>query len=1182
MTNKVCNSKYLKTDAAGNPAKTFSYLIALAMVFLISASAMPVEAALNAAGPLSTVHGFPTYYQDTTGLALQPCLGVNADGTGLADPNCVLPLAGEELNFNPTLSVSFPNNFPSEHFYYIADAGPIGVGTAGAKAKFRIAAENAFATGDPAVGQQIVFLRINFAVNKVGGTNGLTPNSAYVVNHPFGTFTVNTDALGDIIGGGGADFRAEDGAFTPPLTVITASSFLAAPNTGIGPFLKAVTPAPPAGYIGNPAITQTIQPGPNGAVFSISGPNVDGFGNTLVSTDQWALAGKIAVIDIIPPVITPIPATVTVGTPNAINIPANVNVTDNLFVGSVTMDIGPAGNNFSATINGVNAGTASPATGNGTFTIDTSANTLSFNINIAGLTNGIASETSAHIHGPNQALFTLPLGSPKTGTWNYAEALEADILAGNMRVEIHTPLFPLGEIAGPIVLKSNVQPLAPLLITDPLTKSGTYGVLIPSATRVGTFNLPVAASDGSNTATGNFVLTVAPLLNAVSVTPSAASVGVSGTTALSASALDVDGVTIAPQPPIIWSSSNNSIATVSATGTVTGVSIGTATITASATLDATTKTNTSTITVTPLLNSVSVTPVSANVIVGNTLQLTASPLTAAGAPVVGATVTWDSSNPAIANVSSTGLVTAVAAAAPPEGLPVTITATATHGGFTVTNTSALTIMPIPVLTTVGVAPTTASVIVGGTTQLTASPKDQGARDFVGATIAWTSSNISVATVSPTGVVIGVALGTATITANATNGTVSVLGTSTITVANLTSVGITPLTSSVLVGGTQQLTATPMDATGTAITGTGVTVTWTSSNTSVATVNANGLVSGAALGTTTITATATGAGATITTNATINVVQLASVGVAPATASVTVGGTQQLTATPLDQLGNAFVGATVTWSSSNPAVATVNATTGLVTTITTGTTTITATATSGLINVNGTSAITVNPVPPPPAPPSSGGGSYTPPSSGGGGAPSTTRTVTHTPPAAAKVSKITVNLVTPAASPSITIAEVASVPVAVPQNPVYQYMNIQARNFNDSNINNATVEFEVEKSWIASNNVETVYLARYDNGWNRLPTTLVSTTGNSNTYRATTPGFSYFAIVGEKAAPAPTQPPAQPPLPPPAQPPAQPPAEPAVPTGQFLGIASTAWVWIVAVLIVLAGLAYWKGLLGKKE
>src|SRR6266513_1521652 len=104
--------------------------------------------------------------------------------------------------------------------------------------------------------------------------------------------------------------------------------------------------------------------------------------------------------------------------------------------------------------------------------------------------------------------------------------------------------------------------------------------------------------------------------------------------------------------------------------------------------------------------------------------------------------------------------------------------------------------------------------------------------------------------------------------------------------------------------------------------TGRVVTWATDNGAVATVNASGLVTGAAAGPATITATSEGMiGTAAVTVAPANVA-VASVTVSPATASRQVGQTVQLTATPRDASGTALTGRVVTWASSNPAIATV--------------------------------------------------------------------------------------------------------------------------------------------------------------------------------------------------------------------------------------------------------------------
>src|SRR5439155_771672 len=241
------------------------------------------------------------------------------------------------------------------------------------------------------------------------------------------------------------------------------------------------------------------------------------------------------------------------------------------------------------------------------------------------------------------------------------------------------------------------------------------------------------------------------------------------------------------------------------------------------------KSGTSTITVTPVpVASVEVTPASASVPVGQSVQLTGTPRDAGGNPLSGRTVTWSSSNTAAATVSNSGLVSGVT--------PGSATITATSEGKS--GTSAITVTPVPVAS-VEVTPATASVQAGQTVQLTATPKDANGAPLSGRTVTWSSSNTAVATVSNSGLVSGVTPGSATITATSEGKS----GTSSVTVTNVpvATVDVTPPSASVQAGQTVQLTGTPRDAGGNPLSGR--TVTWSSSNTAVATVSNSGLVSG---------------------------------------------------------------------------------------------------------------------------------------------------------------------------------------------------------------------------------------------------------------------------------------------------------------------------------------------------
>jgi uncharacterized protein YjdB len=159
--------------------------------------------------------------------------------------------------------------------------------------------------------------------------------------------------------------------------------------------------------------------------------------------------------------------------------------------------------------------------------------------------------------------------------------------------------------------------------------------------------------------------------------------------------------------------------------------------------------------------------------------------------------------------------------------------------------------PTPVLTSISVSPTTASINVGSIQQLTPTCKDQNSNVMTCPVLTWSSSDTSKATVNSSGLVTGVSAGTANITAK--SGSIT-SNTSTITVVAtpvLTSISVSPMTASINVSGTQQLTPTCKDQNSNVITC--PVLTWSSSDTSKATVNSSGLVTGVSAGTANITA-----------------------------------------------------------------------------------------------------------------------------------------------------------------------------------------------------------------------------------------------------------------------------------------------------------------------------------------
>lgn len=309
--------------------------------------------------------------------------------------------------------------------------------------------------------------------------------------------------------------------------------------------------------------------------------------------------------------------------------------------------------------------------------------------------------------------------------------------------------------------------------------------------------------------------------------------------------------------------------------------------------------------------------------IGQTLQINATVLDQDNNPLAGATVTWSSNNPAVASVSSSGLVTAVSGG--------TAQIRATSGSAYAT--ANVTVMQVAV--SVAIAPTSATLaLLGESVQLEAAVYDSGNSPIPGAAVVWSSSNPLVAAVSANGLVTAVSNGTARITA--TSGAVSAIATITVmqTVGSITLVpSVVTLTA---IGETEQLAASVYDAGGQPFAD--AEVSWYSSNPAIVSVDAHGLLTAVSNGTVLIEARSSGQSA----SAAVTVMQSASrIEIAPMTAMLSsVGETLQLTARVRDGNGHPIIDAAVNWSSGDTGVATVSGE-GLVTAVMNGTAEITA-------------------------------------------------------------------------------------------------------------------------------------------------------------------------------------------------------------------------------------------------
>jgi uncharacterized protein YjdB len=231
--------------------------------------------------------------------------------------------------------------------------------------------------------------------------------------------------------------------------------------------------------------------------------------------------------------------------------------------------------------------------------------------------------------------------------------------------------------------------------------------------------------------------------------------------------------------------------------------------------------------------------------------------------------------------------------------------------------------PAPV-STVAVSLEKSTLQSGEATTATATARDAAGTVLPGRTIAWSTNNSSVVSVSAAGLVTALATGSASIIATSEGKT----GSATISVAPppVASVSVTLAAAAVNIGSTTQATATTRDANGGALTGRAVS--WSSDNSAVATVDNAGVVAGASAGTANIIATSEGK--TGSAPVTVNPNAIASVTVALASPTA-IGSTTQASATFRDANGNIVTGRITGWSSDNTSVATVSSS-GVVTSV----------------------------------------------------------------------------------------------------------------------------------------------------------------------------------------------------------------------------------------------------------
>ena len=449
-----------------------------------------------------------------------------------------------------------------------------------------------------------------------------------------------------------------------------------------------------------------------------------------------------------------------------------------------------------------------------------------------------------------------------------------------------------------------------------------------------------------------------PTLTSITVRPGAPSVAAGLPQAFTATGNFSNNTTQDLTATATWASSNTAVATIAAGGAATTLIAGSTTITATASGVV----GTATLTVTaPVLDSIAVTPANASVPLGTLTQFTATGTYSNNTTQdLTATATWSSSNTAVATIAAGGLATALTISSAP------ITITATSG--TVSGSTGLSVVTAT-LTSIVIPGGPVVTIANGTSyQFTAlGYYNDGSKHNLTMKVAWSSSNTAAATIGPgTGRAVGVGAGLST-TITAMLGSVSGTITLDVSSATIQSIAVGPSTTTIPPLTTQSFTADGIfsDSSTQNITH---DVLWASSNTAAATISNTsgsiGVATGVAPGGPTTISAALG-GVSGSAPLTVSSATLKSITVTPATAGLALGSTL-----PLQAVGTFSDGTTqnldtvATWSSSDPAVATVDVS-GAVTGVANGSVTVTCqvngiTTSAANLTVEGFTAITIAP------------------------------------------------------------------------------------------------------------------------------------------------------------------------------------------------------------------------------
>lgn len=424
---------------------------------------------------------------------------------------------------------------------------------------------------------------------------------------------------------------------------------------------------------------------------------------------------------------------------------------------------------------------------------------------------------------------------------------------------------------------------------------------------VGTGSATIQAASGTVNGTTTLMVTAATLVS-ISVTDVSPSIPDGSTDQFTAIGKFSDGTMQNITATVTWTSLNTGVATIAANGLAKGIGVGNVSIQAA--LGNINSAITLGVTA-PVLTSISVTAASVSIPKGTTDQFTAmGTFTDGSTQNITSTITWSSLNTGIATIVAGGLATGVGIGS--------ATIQAASGGITGTKTLGVT---AAALASISVTAANASIPKGTTDQFTATGTfTDGSMQNITRTVTWSSLNTGIVTISAGGLATGVGIGSATI--QAASGSITGTTTFSVTAAALASINVTAPNQTIASGTTEQFAATGI-FTDNSTQDLTASVTWNSTNMSVATIAAGGLASAVGNGMTMIQATQAGVQGSF--NLTVTAISLAVLVVGPQNPVIADAGvTQAFTATGHFSDGSTLdLTSSAIWTSSNTNVATMS-------------------------------------------------------------------------------------------------------------------------------------------------------------------------------------------------------------------------------------------------------------------